>query len=310
MEGKQVREAVFISPQALQRVRNENEQLRAQLRELSLRLDDLLASHSKKPLDPASIRLKEVTIARSQLDHQEKQLKDLLRAQALLSPSRVADLQREVADLNEKIRQKEVGNKGLQRLEKERGGELNTLTEDTGAMHELKSAADHTRRFQKAVSDLEKELLRGDETHKTVSARVVELEAKYREEVGRSAVHAEDEEPRPLPVGQQDLEAMQGKVQTLERKRNADMTALRTALHNSEAQLALVQKQLVEAQAVCRDKERQSRVAALAVKEASYALKLVQRKSDSLTAALKVTPKSSEEEEQSTAFVTSPISGA
>lgn len=304
-----MREAVFIPPQALHRVRNENEQLRAQLRELSTRLDDLLSSHSKKPLDPASIRLKEVTIARCQLDHHEKQLKDLLRAQVLLSPSRVTDLQREVEELKEQIRQKEVGNKGLRRLEKERGGELNTLTEDTGAMYELKSAVDNTRRFQKAVFDLEKELLRGEETHKAVSSRVIELEAKYKEEVNRTAAHAEDEEPKPLPVGEQDLETMKSKVHELERKRNADMTAFRQILQNSEAQFHLAQKQLMEAQTACKDKERQSRVAALAVKEASYALRIVQKKSENLTAALKATPKSSEEEEQSTAFVTSPISG-
>ena len=307
MEGKQVREAVFIPPQALQRVRNENEQLRIELRDLSKRLDEMLSSHPKKPQDPASIRSKELAIARSHLDHHEKQLKDLLRAQSLLSPTRVADLQAEVEELKARIREKEVGNKGLRRLEKERGGELNTLTEDSGAMAELKAAVDHTRRFQKAVSDLEKELIRGEETHKTVSNRVIELEAKYKEEMGRNAGHGEDEEPKPLPVGEQDLETIKKKVQALEKKRNADTAAYRHTLQSAESQLALLHKQLADAQTCCKDKERQSRVAVLAVKEVSYGLKVTQKKNESLSAAVKVTPKSSEEEEQSTAFVTSPM---
>lgn len=299
---------VFIPPQALQKVRLENDQLRLQLRQLSKRLDEFLSSHSHKATpDPASLRSKQLSIAQSQLSQYEKQLKDLIRFQAMLSPTRITDLQQECEELTRKIREKEGRNKEMRRLEKDRGEELSELTVDTGAMTELKKAMDNNRRVQKTVSDLESDLLRGEESFKTVSNRLLLLESKYKDEVNKSQLMNADDEPKPLPVLDKDLETVQNKLKSLEIRRNSEISEFRRNVQSAEAQWELVQQQLNTEKNALKEKERETRVVNLAVKEACFALKLVEKKNGSLNAALKTTPKSSEEE-QSSAFVTAPVS--
>lgn len=295
--------SIFIPPPALQKLRSQNEQLRQELRDLSTRLDELLSTYPKKTANTTVVRSKEVANARTQLEHHEKQLRELQRQQQLLSPTKLEDLQGVVDTIKQQIKTKETSNKSLRRLEKDRGTMLSALTEETGNYADLKGATDELRRTSRAVAEVEKEIQRGDEVHKTVCEKVTALEAVYKQIVSENGVQ-EDDEPKPLPVGDQDLSTIKAKCEQLEKKKAADQSSFRREVQSAEAQLALVQKQIAEAQAIVKEKERKSRILALAVKEASYNLKLTTKKNESMAAAIK---SEANAQETSSAFVTNPI---
>ena len=267
-------------PPALQRLRSENEHLRQQLRDYSTQLDTLISQMPRKSLNLAEIHQKEVANARKQLEMYEKQLKDLQKLQSRMSPTKCMDLESVLEGISQEIKAKEANIRSLRRVEQDRSSTLQSLSAGNEGSSGLKAATSALRGARQSVLDIEREIARGEETHKTVAEKLLNLEGRYKEIVG--VQRPESDEPKPISVDSGDISQQKVAVKGLDRKKNSSQSAYRRDIGRAEEQLALLQKELQTAHSSLRDKEREGRVLALAVKEGSKSLQNMLKKEESL----------------------------
>lgn len=277
-------------PPVLQRLRSENEHLRQQLRDYSTQLDSLISQMPRKSLNLAEIHKKEVANARKQLEMYEKQLKDLQKTQSHMSPTKCIDLESVLEAISQEIKAKEANIRSLRRVEQDRSSALRSLSADSEGFSVLKAATSALRGARQSVGDVEREIARGEETYKTVTAKLLHLEGKYKEIVGIERV--ESDEPKAISVDSADISQRKAAVKDLDRKKNSSQSTYRRDIGKAEEQLALLQRELQTVHIALRDKEREGRVLALAVKESSKTLQNMLKKEQSLDSEVRSQSKS------------------
>ena len=282
--------ATSVLPPAIQRLRTENEHLRQQLRDYSTQLDSLISNLPRKSLNLAEVHQKEVANAKKQLEMYEKQLKDLQKIQVRMSPTKFMDLESVLEAISKEIKAKEATIRSLRRVEQDRSSALRSLSADSESTSVLKAATSALRGARQSVIEVEREITRGEETHTTVAQKLLTLEGKYKRIVATE--RPESDEPKPIPADSGDITKQKTALKSLDKKKNSTQTAYRRDILQAEEQLALLKRELLEANTVLKDKEREARVLVLAVKEGSKSLQHFLKKVESLGSEVETQSKS------------------
>ena len=277
-------------PPILQRLRSENEQLRQQLRDYSSQLDSLITHMPRKSLNFHEIRQKELSNARKQLESYEKQLKDVQRAQSRISPTKFIDLESVLTVLTTEIKSKEATIRSLRRVEQDRSTALRSLSADSDSSLTLKAASSALRGARQSVLDVEREIQRGEETFKVMRGKIVDLEGKYKKIVETERENSD--EPKQIPVETTDIRRKKETVETLDRKKCSEQVSYRREVMKAEETLVALNRELQESAGRLKEKEREGRVLALAVKEGSKSLQQLLKKVESLGSEVEVQSKS------------------
>lgn len=276
------------TPAVLAQLKQENEALRGQLRELSADLDKVLAKQSKKGGNPAegnchSVRELKLKSAQAQAQHYEKEVTALRHQLETSSADRVQVLEQEVAQLAQQIRAAETANRSLAKHQKDREDSLEALSEGSARAREIQRLNEQLKGRKAKVDKLEASVLHEEEACKQAREKILQLEARTKELPG--FVVDEDDEPAKLPVGQEDLQTIKGKVEELERKKEADFAEWKKTIADSENALTEALERKSKAQSEYEPREQLNRILESKVKEHKRLVHIYQRKNESLSKA-------------------------
>jgi len=276
------------TPAVLAQLKQENEALRAQLRELSADLDKVLAKQSKKGANPAegnchSVRELKLKSARAQAQQYEKEVAALRHQLETSSADRAQELEQEVAQLTQQIRTSENANRSLTKQQKDREDSLEALSEGSARAREIQRLNEQLKGRKAKVDKLEASVLHEEEACKQAREKILQLEAKTKDLPG--FVTQDDEEPAKLPVGQEDLQTIKVKVEELERKKEADLAEWKKTIADSETALTETLERKSKVQSEYDPREQLNRILESKVKELKRLVHIFQRKNESLSKA-------------------------
>lgn len=276
------------TPAVLSQLKQENESLRAQLRELSAELDKVLVKQSKKTINPSegnrhTVRELKLKSARAQVQHYEKEVMMLRHQLETSSAERVQQLEQEAAQLTQQIRAAENANRTLAKQQKEREDSLEALSEGSARAREIQRLNEELKVKKAKVDKLEATVAHEEEACKQAREKILQLETKTKELPGFAA--DDDDEPAKMPVGQDDLQTIKAKVEELERKKETDLAEWRKKMSEAETALSEMMEKKMKVQAEYEPKEQLNRILDSKLKELKRLVHITQRKNESLSKA-------------------------
>lgn len=276
------------TPPVLAQLKQENETLRAQLRELSADLDKVLAKQSKKPTNPAegnchTVRDLKLKSAHAQAQQHEREVLALRQQMEMSSADRVQELEQEVARLTQQIRTTENTNRSLVKQQKDREDSLEALSEGSARAREIQRLNEQLKMRKTKVEKLEATVLHEEEACKQAREKVLQMEGRIKELPG--FVGQDDDEPAKLPVGEGDIQKIRAEVEGLEKKKEADFAEWKKTIADSENALNEALERRSKAQSEFDPREQLNRILDSKIKEHKRLVHIYQRKNESLVKA-------------------------
>ena len=201
----------------------------------------------------------------------------MLKAQvANRSEDRILKLEAEIVTYKGKIKDVEVENKGLQKLQNEQGKFLEMLQSGTDFQNKLKVLNEELRVQREKMRDLQAKYNHEEAMSKTTAERTQELEEKHKQLAAEVQAKPEEEEPKKIAVINGDIEEIKKKTIELEKQRKQEENKTKKQLADYENQYNKLQEELSPMQQRLREKEQESRILDLKIKDLTRTVKSLQ----------------------------------
>lgn len=274
-------------PAVLLQLKQENERLRNELRELSASLDEALSKQPKKSANPADsnshlVRSREVKVLQTRLKQAEKETA-LLREQVLASaPERLEQMEQEILQCTQMIKARETAIRNLQRQQKERGETLNELTNEPAVLKEIQRKTEEVKVKRHLVDKLEIKSRQGEESEKIVREKVLHLESTLKSLSSHRAQLLSDDEPSKPPILHTDIDLLKAKCTELEQLRETKLSDWRRKLADLETKVQQAATKRTAVTDVSDSKEKMVRILDSKLKEIKRSVVVLQRQNEAL----------------------------
>ena len=267
------------------RLRQQNEEMRSELRAVNSQLSDLLSSH-RKPPDLSPLRSKSLSTVRSQLSRYESQLRSLVRRQQTLSFSTVPELTDTVAALSQAVKEKDACNKATQRLQQSLDVKIAGETPPIDTILDTLSSEIVFKRSQ--IDHIENKLKKGEEAHISVVDRTQKAEKGFNLLLELGAMDP-DYKGRPVftPDDGHEITETKAKIDDLMRQKTVNEAKFQRKVTNLETEFEKMNKEIGEKTEILREKEKKRRILELKVSEMSRNFGILSKKNVKLSISLK-----------------------